>query len=79
MSNSLDPDQARCVVGPDMSPNCLQRLSADNTSCQRVIWFFFLLCVPRSACLFVFMLYIPVNNFSVMSGHVPVIHGFNQY
>ena len=24
MSNSLDPDQARCFVGPDLGPNCLQ-------------------------------------------------------
>ena len=29
MSNSLDPDQARHFVGPDLGPNCLQRLSAD--------------------------------------------------
>ena len=28
-SNSLDPDQVRCFVGPDLGPNCLQRLSAD--------------------------------------------------
>ena len=28
-SNSLDPDQAQHFVGPDMGPNCLQRLSAD--------------------------------------------------
>ena len=33
MSNSLDSDQARHFVGPDLSPNCLQRLSAgDDTS-----------------------------------------------
>ena len=25
-SNSLDPDQARYYVGPDLGPNCLQRL-----------------------------------------------------
>ena len=31
----MDPDQARCFVGPDLGPNCLQRLSADNTSRQR--------------------------------------------
>ena len=31
MSNSLDPDQARHFVGPDLGPNCLQKLSADNT------------------------------------------------
>ena len=24
MSNSLDPDQARQNIGPDLSPNCLQ-------------------------------------------------------
>ena len=29
VSNSLDPDQVRHVVGPDLGPNCLQRLSAD--------------------------------------------------
>ena len=36
MSNSLDPDQARQNVGPDMGPNCFQRLSAVNTSRQRL-------------------------------------------
>ena len=30
MSYSLDPDQARPSVGPDLVPNCLQRLSADD-------------------------------------------------
>ena len=30
MSNSLDPDQAQNFVGPDLAPNCLQRLSADG-------------------------------------------------
>ena len=36
VSYSLDPDQAPHFVGPDLSPNCLQRLSADNTSIHRV-------------------------------------------
>ena len=36
MSNSLDPDQARLLVGPDLGPNCLPRLSADDTGRQRV-------------------------------------------
>ena len=36
VSNSLEPDPARQVVGPDLFLNCLQRLSADNTSKQRV-------------------------------------------
>ena len=31
MSNSLDLDQARNCVGPDLGPNCLHTLSADNT------------------------------------------------
>ena len=34
VSNSLDPDQARHYVGSDLGPNCLQRLSADDKSCQ---------------------------------------------
>ena len=28
VSNSLDQDQDRSSVGPDLGPNCLQRLSA---------------------------------------------------
>ena len=32
MSNSLEQDQARHFVGPDLDPNCLQRLSADDKS-----------------------------------------------
>ena len=28
--NKLDPDQAGHNVRPDLGPNCLQRLSADN-------------------------------------------------
>ena len=35
MSNSLDPDQDRQNVGPDLGPNCLQRLLADNKSLQK--------------------------------------------
>ena len=33
MSNSLDPDQDRHSVGPDLSPNSLQKLSVDDKSC----------------------------------------------
>ena len=36
MSNSLDPNQARRIVGPDLGPNCLPRLSANDTGRQRV-------------------------------------------
>ena len=32
MSNNLDLDQDRHFVGPDLGPNCLQRLSADEKS-----------------------------------------------
>ena len=32
----LDADQARRYVGPDLGPNCLQRLSVDDTSMKRV-------------------------------------------
>ena len=35
VSNSLDPDQARHIVGPGLGPNCLQRLSADDTRKHR--------------------------------------------
>ena len=31
MSNSLDPDQARPFLGPDLGLNCLPRLSEDDT------------------------------------------------
>ena len=31
VSNSLESDQARHFVGPDLGPNCLQMLSADDT------------------------------------------------
>ena len=31
MSNSLDPDQARQNVGPDLDPNCLQRCNQQTT------------------------------------------------
>ena len=32
VQNGFDPDQARRFVEPDLGPNCLQRLSADETS-----------------------------------------------
>ena len=34
VSNILDPDQARRFVGPDLDPNRLQKLSADDPSRQ---------------------------------------------
>ena len=32
--NSLDPDLDQQNVGPDLGPNCLQKLSADDKSCS---------------------------------------------
>ena len=34
VANSLEPDQARHFVGPDLAPNCLQNSSAAETSRQ---------------------------------------------
>ena len=36
VSISLDPDQAWHFDGPDLGPNCLQSLSADDTSRQEL-------------------------------------------
>ena len=35
----MDPDQAQHFVWPDLGPICLQGLSADDTSRQRVNFF----------------------------------------
>ena len=37
MSNSLNLDQARHFVGPDLGPNCLQKLSADDIRRQSIL------------------------------------------
>ena len=44
MSNSLDPDQAWRIVGPDLGPNCLLRFSADNSGRLGVTTCFHLRC-----------------------------------
>ena len=36
VSNSLDPDQARPNVGPDLGTNCMKSLSADDTDAGKV-------------------------------------------
>ena len=36
MANILDPDQDQHSIGPDLGSNCLQRLSADDSSRQRL-------------------------------------------
>ena len=35
-TSNLKPDQIQCFVGPDLGPNCLQKLSADSTDRQRI-------------------------------------------
>ena len=37
VSNGLDQDQAQCFVGSNLGLNCLQKLSADDSSRQRKI------------------------------------------
>ena len=34
--NNLDPDKTQHFVGPDLGPNCLQRISAEDTSRKRI-------------------------------------------
>ena len=36
-SNSLDPDQVRCFIGPVLGQNCLQRISTDASSRQKAL------------------------------------------
>ena len=36
VSNRLDPDQTRQNIGTNLGPNCLKRLSVDNSSRQRL-------------------------------------------
>ena len=36
VSNRLGPDQARPFVGPDLDPNILQKLSADDARRKKV-------------------------------------------
>ena len=36
VANSLDPDQARRIVGPVLGPNSLQRLAADDNCRQEL-------------------------------------------
>ena len=49
MSNSLDPDQARHFVGPDLGSNCLQKtlVGKESTLCMLgnfSMVFFFICC-----------------------------------
>ena len=83
MSNDLDPDQDRRSVGPDLGPNCLQKLSADckiTSSKERQYGVYkaskkknrclFEAVSLADYCLFDLILDVPVNNFSVILGRV---------
>ena len=39
VSKGLEPDQGRLSVSPDLGPNCLQRLQADEKSQVRQVYF----------------------------------------
>ena len=39
IKNSMDPDQVRRFVGPDLGPNCLQNLSENDASRQIVNYY----------------------------------------
>ena len=61
--NSLDPDH---FVSPDPGPNCLQGLIISRQQKSPLARKEF----SVNICLFVLILYIPINNFSVMLGLV---------
>ena len=63
MSNSLDPAQDRYCVGPDLGPNCLQRLTTYDKSGAGCV-LFLLFPQPNKVYLLVFH--------SVMSFIVPL-------
>ena len=70
VSNSSDSDQTRHFVRPDLDPNCLQRLSADDTSWKRVTHFGssnFVQWIPTVVVVLGFNF--PFNNFSDISQH----------
>ena len=46
VSNTLDLEQARHFVGPDLDPNSLERLSADETSSQKCKQYKFINVLP---------------------------------
>ena len=66
MLNSLDPDHARHSVGPDLGPNCLQRLSANdkirrcqvksNDTCKDNRWLTYIIAINESCFCVIFHL-----------------------
>ena len=50
MSNSLDPDQAKLSVGPDLGPNCLQKLSATLRDKELTLILKLIFCLEKVVC-----------------------------
>ena len=48
VSNSFNPDQARHSVGPDLDPNSLQRLPADDKILEVCLFVCFVALRPKS-------------------------------
>ena len=61
MSNSLEPDQAGHFVGPDLGPNCLQKLLAYDTSRQGVNTFTAISALKSSALPSAALLWKPIS------------------
>ena len=71
MSNRLDPDQAQRFVKPDLGPNCLQRLSADDTR-SRVNGSFYTYAIKTKILLFSLGYFCPNNitSFTIIGSTV---------
>ena len=71
VSNSLDPDQGRHSVGPDLDPNCLQRLSAfcrhQHEKSQMIVHYTVQLIDTASYCFAVLVCFIFALTFSSIS------------
>ena len=65
MSNSLDPDQARHFVGPDLGPNCSQMLSPDEIKSYYLISLLFLETIVPDALNIIY-----VNLFHIGKGNL---------
>ena len=68
MSSSLNPDQARHSVKPDLDPNCFQMLSTDDTEWQSKLSMYRYPMEPGVFDLLKLMFYVSVNKFSAMPG-----------
>ena len=64
MENSLDPDQARHFVRPDLDPNCLQKLSAVDTIVGKELTFLFYSHLNQNIMLWVLQRTVSMGQFS---------------